>query len=333
MIVDEHAKIATAPVLEPATLTATDQARLDAALAASRAPNTRRAYRAAWSTWCGWAADHGHVALPAAPEAVAAYLAHRADDGAAPATLATARAAIGAAHRDQGATDPTGHDGLRRVLKGLRRETAGRGRGQAAPLTADGLAAIIATADLPRRTGRGLERDQAAAERGAVDKAIAGLLFQGGLRRSEAAALTWADVADATAGNGVLVTVRRSKTNQEGARADVRYLKNGAARAVRQLRDRRTIQAAGLLPAADAPVLGGLTGESVARRLAAAAKAAGIDGRITGHSGRVGLASELTARGASTTETMLAGGWQTARMVAHYSAGATAEQGAVAKYL
>lgn len=38
--------------------------------------------------------------------------------------------------------------------------------------------------------------------------------------------------------------------------------------------------------------------------------------RITGHSGRVGLASDLTARGAATTETMLAGGWKTTRMVA-----------------
>ena len=67
--------------------------------------------------------------------------------------------------------------------------------------------------------------------------------------------------------------------------------------------------------------------------LTEAAKAAGIESRLTGHSGRVGLAVELTARGASTTETMLAGGWQTARMVAHYSAGVAAEQGAVAKYL
>ena len=30
---------------------------------------------------------------------------------------------------------------------------------------------------------------------------------------------------------------------------------------------------------------------------------------------------------------MLAGGWKTHRMVAHYSAGVAAEQGAVAKYL
>ena len=100
-----------------------------------------------------------------------------------------------------------------------------------------------------------------------------------------------------------------------------------------QLRDRITLQRSGLRSDATAPVLGGLGGQSIARRLTAAARAAGIAGRITGHSGRVGLASELTARGASTTETMLAGGWKTARMVAHYAAGATAEPGAVAKYL
>ena len=88
---------------------------------------------------------------------------------------------------------------------------------------------------------------------------------------------------------------------------DIRYLKGAAARA-------------------------GLNAASVGRRFTAAAARAGIDG-VTAHSGRVGLASELTARGASTTETMLAGGWRSAAMVAHYSAGAVAGRGAVAKYL
>ena len=77
----------------------------------------------------------------------------------------------------------------------------------------------------------------------------------------------------------------------------------------------------------------GLSPLQVQRRFTAAARAAGIEAHLTAHSGRVGLASELTARGASTTEVMLAGNWRTARMVAHYSAGATAERGAVAKYL
>ena len=75
-----------------------------------------------------------------------------------------------------------------------------------------------------------------------------------------------------------------------------------------------------------------LMGETSSTIVAAAA-AAGIARRVTAHSGRVGLASELTARGASTTAVMLAGNWKTARMVAHYSAGATAERGAVATYL
>ena len=38
-------------------------------------------------------------------------------------------------------------------------------------------------------------------------------------------------------------------------------------------------------------------------------------------------------RGASTIDVMLAGNWKTSRMVAHYSAGATAERGAVARHL
>ena len=113
--------------------------------------------------------------------------------------------------------------------------------------------------------------------------------------------------------------------NQEGDAADVRYLKNGAAKAI------RTLRAAAAAAPTDRVI--GLSPLQIQRRFTAAARAAGIEARLTAHSGRVGLASELTARGASTTEVMLAGNWKTARMVAHYSAGATAERGAVRKYL
>ena len=50
----------------------------------------------------------------------------------------------------------------------------------------------------------------------------------------------------------------------------------------------------------------GLSPLQIQRRFTAAARAAGIEARVTAHSGRVGLASELTARGASTTDVMLA---------------------------
>ena len=87
------------------------------------------------------------------------------------------------------------------------------------------------------------------------------------------------------------------------------------------------MQRSGLRPDASAQVLGGINGQSIGRRLTAAARAAGINGRITGHSGRVSLAVELTRRGAPEQATAKAGGWKSSRMVAHYSAGATAEQG------
>ena len=49
-------------------------------------------------------------------------------------------------------------------------------------------------------------------------------------------ALRWADVVDTTDVDGMLVTVRRSKTNQEGDVNDVRFVKDGVARALRTLR-------------------------------------------------------------------------------------------------
>ena len=88
------------------------------------------------------------------------------------------------------------------------------------------------------------------------------------------------------------------RSNQEEAAADVRYLKNGAAATVWAIRPPAPADDASRRP----------HGQSIPRRLGAAVRSAGIEGRITGHSGRVGPASELTARGASTTETMLAGG-------------------------
>lgn len=52
--------------------------------------------------------------------------------------------------------------------------------------------------------------------------------------------------------------------------------------------------------------------EATARGLAGYRRtAAGIERRVTAHSGRVGLGSELTSCGASTTDVMLAGNWKT----------------------
>ena len=168
-----------------------------------------------------------------------------------------------------------------RVLAGYRRTASDRGRGQARPFELSDLAAVLATCHRPRRRGRGVESDQVAIERGRLDPVITGLLFMAGMRRSEVSALRWTDIVDATDGAGVLVTVRRSKTNQEGEVNDVRFVKDGVARALRTQR-----VATGPEPG-DRVVP--LSAQMVGLRFTAAAQAAGVESRVTAHSGRVGV--------------------------------------------
>ena len=286
---------------------------------ASVSLNTRRAYAGALRRLDAWldGRELDDVAL-------AAYLAELHDAGRASSSASMAVAAAGFRAKLVGQPAPAGERTVR-VLAGYRRTAGDRGRGQARPFGVSDLAAVLATCHRIRRRGRGVESGEVAIERGRLDAVIAGLLFMAGMRRSEVSALRWADVVDSTDGDGILVTVRRSKTNQEGEVNDVRFVKDGVARALRTLRTATSLEPGDRVVPLSAQMIG--------LRFTTAARAAGVESRVTAHSGRVGLASELTSRGASTTDVMLAGNWKTSRMVAHYSAGATAERGAVARYL
>ena len=76
-----------------------------------------------------------------------------------------------------------------------------------------------------------------------------------------------------------------------GETSDVGYLKNGPARAIRALR-------AAAAPAPEGRVVP-LSPQMIGLRFTAAAEAAGLERRVTAHSGRVGLASELTRSAAA----------------------------------
>ena len=142
------------------------------------------------------------------------------------------------------------------------------------------------------------------------------------LRRSEAAALTWGNVDLRTDGTGRIL-IPRSKTDQEGEGA-VQYLGKDAAAALRLIRP---------APVEDAArVFGFKSGRTIARRLARMATAAGLSGAFSGHSGRVGMARDLVASGASVAAVQVAGRWISERMPALYARGELAARGAVAKY-
>lgn len=164
----------------------------------TRALNTRRAYASAWREFEAFCAGRGWPALPAPADAVIAWLAALADAGARASTIGVKLAAIRFAHQSQ-ATDPTALPAVRLVWQGIRR-TIGTAQRQKAPVTLDDLRAMA------RACGDDL--------RGKRDRALLLVGWAGAFRRSELVGL---DVEDLRI-NGVLrVTLRRSKTDQEGA--------------------------------------------------------------------------------------------------------------------
>ncbi|ETT27864.1 integrase family protein [Rhodococcus rhodochrous ATCC 21198] len=208
------------PDLAPATAE-----RIAASVAGSRAAGTRRTYASAWRAFTTWCTNEGHVAVPAHPVTVAAYLVACADTvteagqrAYAPATLAHRLAAIAHHHRTAGHPSPTGDDLVKATMSGIRRDyaTAGdRPRSPRAPLlTADILAIVDKTrADCQNWADEVVERR---------DTAILLLGFAGAFRRSELVALTCGDVALHRL-DGLHIRLRKSKTDQEG-RGAVRAL-------------------------------------------------------------------------------------------------------------
>ena len=294
----------------------------------SHAPNTRHTYAAAWRGFATWCERQGYRAFPAAPETVAAYLVHRADEGCSIATIKVAKAGIRHFHVTRGADSPTASAGVSRVIRGLARRAAGKlGRGQAKGLSANHLAAIRATAHRRREyRGGGRESEKAARRRGAVDIAIVSVMRDALLRRSEAVRLIWADIEFRGDGTGLL-TVRRSKSDPEGTGA-IQFIGEPAASALNAIRPTDEDPAA----IASRSVFGLKSGRAVANRIQAAARAAGLKGDFRGHSPRVGMAQDLVAHGASTTALMVVGRWTSERMPAHYSRGEAAAKGAVARF-
>ena len=134
--------IGTAVSTELATLVDAARSYADA----SRAPNTIRAYRAAWAGFASWCAEHGFEALPAASGTVALFLTDRANQGAKVATLRLALSAIGAAHQAAGHEFNAKSPGLAAVWSGIRRHLGVR-PDRKSPVLGDDLKAMLATLD------------------------------------------------------------------------------------------------------------------------------------------------------------------------------------------
>ena len=308
--------LAAAPSGLPATAAPLSEAAARLA-GAALSPRTVRAYRAALAGLDSFLAETGREANDAA---IADYLAARHDAGAAPATLGLAVAAVKAAARLAGRPSPAGPE-TARVLAGIRREGRGRGRGQADGLQwaqADTVAAVAANG------GGELA--------GLRDAALVALASDCLLRVSETVAVAVADIQPEADGSGRL-TVHQSKTDQEGEGA-VLYIGPPAMRRVMAWRDAAGVHDGPLFRRIrrGGKVEGGAISDRAARSIIQArAAAAGIEGRVSGHSLRIGAAQSLAAAGAGLVEMQTAGRWQAPAMPGRYARGQLAARGAVAR--
>ena len=170
----------------------------------SKADNTRRAYRADWDDFTRWCRDQDVTPLPAAPETVALYLTECAH-GLKASTIQRRMASITQAHAAAGYPDsPIKHFLVRSVWRGIRREIGVASEGKSPTLTAD---LRVMVDHLP-----GIEEGRLISVR---DRALLLLGFAGAMRRSELVGLDVGDVLETR--DGLVVTIRRSKTDQEGA--------------------------------------------------------------------------------------------------------------------
>jgi integrase len=219
--------------------------------------------------------------------------------------------AIAEAHKAAGVDSPTHAPIVRNTMKGIRRTMGTAPVQKSAALTED-IRAMVET--LENRTTIDVR-----------DRALILLGFAGAFRRSELVGL---DVEDCAFGkDGLTVTLRRSKTDQEGVgrKIGIPYGSNPETCPVRTMQ--AWMETAGM---SSGPVFrsinrhghvqeGRLSGIDVARVVKKLAERAGLDStHYAGHSLRAGHATTAAIGGASERSIMNQTGHRSVQMVRRY---------------
>ena len=305
---------------------------------ASYSSNTQRALAADWRAWRSWCSTSGRHAFPAAPRDLVDYvLAHsppfeRDASGALAMNLETATsnirrastvtrwlASLSTLHRLANCQDPTRDEDV----KAARRSVA-RGRlapEQKAPLRWSDVQNALAS------LGNDL-RDLRA-------KALIAVAYSTLARRAELIALRLQDVTFDTEGEGTVTLKTKGGDHKE------RYLAPEARTALENWLNGAGIKEGSVFRRLESHGRIGdrtITPAEVARIFKRIATLIGLDptrpiSRISAHSTRIGAAQDLTAAGAGLPEIMVAGGWKSPQMPAHYARKLATQQGAMRRWL
>ncbi len=260
----------------------------------AKSDNTLKAYGSDWRQFEDWCWERGLIAIPAAPEAVATYLAALALAGRADSTITRHLAAIGWKHRQDGVAAPMARDTrmlITDTLSGIRREQRARPTRKKAAITAKDLARMIALAE-----GQGI--------RALRDRAVLALCLAAALRRSELVALQLADVT--MVDQGLKLRIGFSKTDQEGEGVEIAVPAGRVLRPVEHLNAWLRVRGGAAGPlftrigAQGQFTMEPMSDRSVARLTQHYAKLTGLDPTsVAGHSLRAGFLTEAARTRAS----------------------------------
>jgi site-specific recombinase XerD len=275
----------------------------------SKSPATVRAYEADWHHFQAWCRARNLTSFPAAETTVCLYLSDLAESHK-PSSLQRRLAAISQVHQAAGHETPTQSARVRTVMAGIRR-VKGTAPNCKEPVLVEDIRRMVAS--LPN----GLV--------GARDRALLLVGFAGGFRRSELVGL---DVGDVTCNcEGLVITLRRSKTDQEGQGRKVGIPYGSApmtcpARAMRAWLDAAVLQSGPVFRHIDRSGRihdGRLSDRAVALIVKRYVRAIGKSPeRFSGHSLRAGLATSAAIAGASERSIMKQTGHQSVNMVRRY---------------
>lgn len=285
-------------------------------LAASLAPHTRASYAGALDALDRWLVERR---LDLCDASLAEYFSEMYAHGRAPATAKLAVAAIRFRTKVGARDNPIGPL-TERVLVGFFRSARDRGRGQVSGLRWEQADAAAALAE----AGGGLIDLR--------DAALIALASDALLRVGEVAQLTMRDLLPEPDGTG-RVRLRFSKTDQKG-RGATQFLGPTTMRRLRAWLEASRIQRG---PIFRRIRRGGhlgrepLSTQAIRCVIRSRSRAAGVEGRISGHSPRVGAAQSLLTAGATLVDLQRAGRWSSTDMPGHYCQGQLAAQGAVAR--
>lgn len=293
------------------------------------APNTRRAYQAAWAQWAGYCAEIGHEPSPVNAVALVTYLEARSSSAAAqplaPSSVRQHLAAIStldiAARMAAGEASPASVRAsavVRRWLMSWGRDHPRAPKKQARAATRSELERVLRAAQ-ERKAGASRAAHIPRATR---DRALILLGVLGALRGDEIAALELADVQFVD--RGLRVHVRRSKTDQHGEGRFVGLLPQASAlrcpvdawRAWLAIRGDWPGPAFVAVSGAGELAREGLTVDSVRRLISERAKAAGL--KLSSHSLRATFATLAAERRKPLNEIMTHGRWSDANTAVRY---------------